>query len=164
MKTRISKIKILIWKFIPISHATITKKLKRFSAPESLKFLKLLRVLGDRVVFTVLSDRSLSRILRDKVFFRIHSNTVFLRILNDSVPLVSSLIGSSLKFPVIQSSLGSSVIDSSSGSSFIVLSLGYSVLFFRYVAIFIEKTCYFFIKNRRSVLRCVFKKNFTLNH
>ena len=53
--------------------------------------------------------------------------------------LVSSLIGCSLKFPVIQSSLGSSVIDSSSGSSLIVSSLGYSVLFFRYVAIFYRK-------------------------
>ena len=59
----------------------------------------------------------------------------------------------------------SSVTESSSWPSLIDCSLGSSVLFFQYVAIFyLNVLLLFFIKNRCSVLHNISKKNFTLKN
>ena len=106
-----------------------------FGAQMSLRVLKLLRVLSDRVLcrvlsdrflfrivgnrvhFRVLSDRDLFRFLSDRVFFRFLCDRVLYRVLMDSDLFKSSWIGSPY----------SSVIDS---------SLESPVLFVKYPAIF----------------------------
>ena len=130
-----------------------------FAAPESLKFLKLLRVLGDRVVFTVLSDRSLSRILSDKVFFRIHSNTVFLRVLNDSVLL--SFFSDRVLFKVPSDTVIFRVLSDRLFFRVLIdsfISWIFSPLFPICRYFLSKKRVTFFIKNRHSVCGVFSKK------
>ena len=95
----------------PTASYTITKRSKRvfFTAYQPLRFLKLLRVLINRVFLRFHIDRSLYMFLSDRVLLRVFSDRELYE---------------------------SSVIGSSSGSSVIDCSLGSLVLFFWYAAIF----------------------------
>ena len=130
MKTKPSKTKIFLWKYIPTIHSiiyTITKKPKwvnlrrkshwgSWSSWGSLLIALSLGFTVIRVLFRFLIDSVLFRVLSDRVFFE------------------SSEIGSS--------SLESTVIDSSLYRCF-----------FRHVAIFLSnRVTTFFIKNRCFVL------------
>ena len=104
----------------------------------SLRVLKLLRVLSDNVLLRFLSDWEIFRFLSDRVLFAVLSDRVLIE---------------------------SSVIDYSKGSSVIDSSLRLAVLFFEYAGAFLSKGATpFFIENRCSVLLYIFKKTFTLLH
>ena len=81
MKTWPSKTKILIWKFIPITHSIIYhhQKTKKcfFAAQKSF------------------------RVLSDKVLFRFHSDGVLFMVLSNRILFESSVIHSSLESPVL---------------------------------------------------------------
>ena len=119
IKTRSSKIKIFILKFIPITHSIIyhCQKAKRnfFCSAKVIEGPQAPECFIDRVVFRFHSDSVLFRFLIDRILFRVLSDRVFFE---------SAVIGSSSRSAVIDSSLGS------------------SVLFFRHAAIFFIKTCY----------------------
>ena len=126
MKKIPSKSKILIWKFIPITHSIIYHHQKNrksvFPVQKLMRVLKLVRVLSDKVFFRLLSDKTFLRFLSDRVLSRVLSD----RVLFDS--------------SVISSSSGSSMIDSSCSSS---------VLFFRFVALFYKNVVLLFRKKQQ---------------
>ena len=133
MKTRPSKTKIFIWKFIPITTLsfTITKKPKIFKAQKSLKVLKLLRIFIDSIVF---------RFHRNRIFFWFFIDMIFFRVLSDRVFSESSVIGSS------------------SGSTAL---LGYQCCFSAMSLFFLSnRAATFFIKNRCFVLHYILKTKF----
>ena len=98
---------------------------------KSLRVLKLLWIFIDRVVFRCHSDSVLFRFFIDMILFRVLSDRVLFE---------------------------SSVIESSSGSAVMNSSLGSSVLFFRHVAIFFIRLCYYFIKSRCFVLHSLYSQ------
>ena len=121
---------------------------------KSLRVLKLLRVLSDRVLFKFLSVDISSRLsvigsfVRFSVmsvFFRYISEWVFFRFFSDSVLFESSVLGSSSGSSVMDSSLGFSVLPVCSYS-------------------FIKMCSTFFIMSKSSVLRYISKKKFILNN
>ena len=70
MKTRSSKTKISIFKFIPVTHPTTLKpKGIFFATHESLRVLRFLRVLIDRIFYMFLGDRVLLRVLSGEALF-----------------------------------------------------------------------------------------------
>ena len=96
MKTRPSKTRILIWRFIPIINYFIYHHQKElFEEQNSLGVLKLLRILNYRVLFTVLSDEVLFKILSYRVLFRILGNRGLFRVISDRIFFQSSAIFSS---------------------------------------------------------------------
>ena len=139
MKMRPSKIKILIWKFILITHACIIpspkSQMEFFGAQMSLRVLKLLRVLSDRVLCRVLSDRFLFRIVGNRVHFRVLSDRDLFRFLSDRV-LFRFLCDRVLYRVLMDSDLFKSSWISSPYSSVIDSSLESPVLFVKYPAIF----------------------------
>ena len=104
IKTRPSKTKSFIWKFVPhhpLHHIPLLKYQKElFVAQKSLRLVKLLRVLNDKILFKFHSDR---------ILFVFSSERVLLRVLSDRVIIEFSVIGSSSWSSVIESSLGSSM-------------------------------------------------------
>ena len=55
------------------------------SNTKSLRVLKVLRVLSDKILFRIVSDRVLFRVLRDRVLFRVLSGRVLFKALSDGV-------------------------------------------------------------------------------
>ena len=78
MKTRLSKSKNPIWKFIFTTHLIIHhhQKCQRefFALRKSLRVMKLLRIASDRVLFRILDNRVSFRFLSDRLFFKILSD------------------------------------------------------------------------------------------
>ena len=109
-----------------------------FAEQKSLRVLKLLRVLNDKV-FWFHSDR---------ILFRFLSDAVLLRVLSDRTLFESSVTGSF------------------SGSSVVESSLRSSVLFFRHGAVFLIETCYSFFYYSKQIfcLALYFQTKFLLNN
>ena len=123
----------------PLCHILLPKSQKEFfTAQKTLRIMKLLRVLSDRVILRVLSDRFLFCFLSDWVSFRFLSDGILLMVLSDRVLFKSSVIGSSK---------GSSEIDSFPGLA---------VLFFRYASTFFIK------KHQKTLIN--FNKNDSRKH
>ena len=122
----------------PLYHIPLPKRQKEFFAvKKSLRVLKLLRIITDRVLF---------RFLNDMVLYRFLSDGVLLKVLSHRVIFESSAIRSSSRSSVIDSSLRS------------------SVLFFRHVATFLLKCAIIFgLLKTCSVSHYIFKKKCTLN-
>ena len=134
MKTKPSKSKIFLWKFIPIIHSFIYhyQKAKKswFEAQKSWKVLNLMRIFIDSLAFMFHSDKVLFRFVIDRILFRD---------LSDRVLFESSEIGSS--------SLGSAVIDSSLHHCYDVFS-AMSLFFYQIV---------FYYFNQKEMFCFVFK-------
>ena len=95
MKTRPSKTKILIRKFISITHTIMyhhqkfkksfcNAKVNEGPEPNEDSIDRVLfMVLSDGVLFRILSDKVLFRIVKDSVLFRVHGDRVLSSVLSD---------------------------------------------------------------------------------
>ena len=106
LKSRPSKNKIFIWRFILTTHSIIyhyqkAKKIFFFVVQKSLSIEKHLRVFINRVAFRFHSDRVLFRFLIDRIFFRTFC---------DRAIFESSVLGSSSVSALLDSSVGSSAL------------------------------------------------------
>ena len=103
---------------------------------KSLRVLKLLRILIDRVLFSVFRDSALYTFLSDCVFFRFLIDRVLSMVLSDigSFLVLSDTVV--FEFSVISCSKRFSVIDS---------SLGYESSFSGMPVLFIKRCYHFFL-------------------